>query len=229
MKAMILAAGRGERMRPLTDNIPKPMLKVNGIPLIEHHIRRLKSANITEIVINTAWHAQSLMDYLKDGHDLGVSITYSHEKAGALETAGGIATALPLFANDDEPFLLVNGDVYTNIDFSQLPIVSPHILAHLFLVKNPEHNPLGDFSLNDGLVENRARYCISYTYSGVALYRPSFFKLCLPNQKAALGPLLKQHVAEQKVAGQLWQGVWTDVGTPERLSSLQTNLEAKNQ
>lgn len=228
MKAIILAAGRGERMRPLTDNLPKPMLKVNGKTLIEHHINRLKSAGITELVINTAWQAEYLMNYLRDGRDFDVSITYSHEKNGALETAGGIATALSLFAKNDEPFLLVNGDVYTDIDFSLLPELRCSMLAHLFLVKNPAHNPLGDFCLNEGVVEIKANQSVSYTYSGIAIYRPSFFASCQPNHKAALGPLLKQHIAEKKVTGQLWQGRWTDVGTPERLSSLQTNLEAKN-
>ncbi|GHF78428.1 N-acetylmuramate alpha-1-phosphate uridylyltransferase MurU [Thalassotalea marina] len=229
MKAMILAAGRGERMRPLTDDKPKPMLTVNGIPLIEHHIRRLKHAGITELVINTAWQAQSIENYLQDGSAFGVSITYSHEREGALETAGGIATALPLFATNDEPFLLVNGDVFTDIDFCHLPKLAPQVLAHLFLVPNPEHNPNGDFCLSKEWVCANTDNMASYTYSGVSIFRPSFFDSCQPHHKAALGPLLKRHLGKNQIAGQLWQGLWTDVGTPERLASLQTDHKAETQ
>lgn len=223
MKAMILAAGRGERMRPLTDKLPKPLLEVNGVPLILHHINRLKSAGISEVIINTAWLAEKIVNKLGDGQQFGVSIKYSNEPDGALETAGGICTALPMFAEADEPFIVVNGDVYTDIDFQLLPALADDCIAHLFLVANPEHNPSGDFALESSQVLNKSKDAQTYTYSGIGLYRPSFFASCKANQTAALGPLLRQFADQGKIQGSLWQGLWTDVGTPARLAALQSN------
>ncbi|MBF1281542.1 MAG: nucleotidyltransferase family protein, partial [Neisseria sp.] len=180
MKAMILAAGRGERMRPLTDHTPKPLLEVAGTPLIGWHLRRLQQADFTEIVINHAWLGQQIEDTLKDGSDYGVHIAYSPEHAGGLETAGGIATALPLLGN--EPFLVVNGDVLTDIDFQAARLAAQRIqehnlLAHLWLVDNPPHHPEGDFGLlSDGLVSASSTDGQALTFSGVGVYHPALFK-----------------------------------------------------
>ncbi len=246
MKAMILAAGRGERMRPLTDSCPKPMLKVLGIPLIEYHIRHLAQAGIKEIIINHAWLGKQIVDYLKDGSKWSVNIRYSHEDQGALETAGGIINALPLLVNDDinndEPFIIVNGDVFTNFDFDQLVPLKPEHSANLCLIKNPEHNLSGDFEINNGLLVNLKsikgaelnikRKISTYTYSGIGLYRPSFF-IELQNQQLnsnikngeynkvrALAPLLRLGAEHNKISAQLLTCQWTDVGTVERLAHL---------
>ena len=226
MKAMILAAGRGERMKPLTDSLPKPLLKVANKSLIEHHIEKLAAAGISNIVINIAWLAEKVQELLGDGTKYGVKITYSHEKQGALETAGGIATAMP-YLEDEEAFLVVNGDVYTDFDFSSLPNLNSNAQALLWLVDNPEHNPSGDFSINDeqvlvnkGVLENLG----SFTYSGIALFRPSFFKDCLANVPKALGPLLRDGAKQGTISAIKLNDVWTDVGTPQRLADLNQYL-----
>lgn len=244
MKAMILAAGRGERMRPLTDTCPKPMLKVLGIPLIEYHIHHLAEVGIREIVINHAWLGEQIVDYLGDGSKWLVNITYSHEVEGALETAGGVINALPLLlgkdSNEDEPFLIVNGDIFTNFDFTQLPVLASEHSAHICLIKNPEHNLSGDFHLKSGLlvnITNKDTQTLSssaqfqtYTYSGIGLYRPSFF--ChhqksvnnegevKTNNVQALAPLLRHEAESSKISAQLISCQWTDVGTVERLEQL---------
>jgi len=236
MKAMILAAGRGERMRPLTDTFPKPMLKVAGIPLIEHHIIKLAKAGITDIVINHAWLGHKIEDYLKDGSQWGVSISYSPETNGALETAGGIIKALPLLlgtkgsdngeSDINAPFIVVNGDVYTDFDFSNLPTLLPNCLANIWLVPNPAHNKKGDFCLvNNNVVnlpvEQTSEELIpSFTFSGIGLYRSGFFTAQDNDKILPLGPLLKQYVDESKVSGSIMTNTWTDVGTPERLNEL---------
>lgn len=226
MKAMILAAGRGERMRPLTDSCPKPLLPVNGIPLIEHHIKKLAQVGINEIVINHAWLGQKIEDYLQDGSQWQVNICYSPEDQ-ALETAGGIIKALALLG--DEPFLLVNGDVFTDFDFTQLPELADDKLAHLYLVKNPAHNLKGDFFLKDGLLQNSSENIEggqdqkSYTYSGIALFKPEFFQKELAQQDyllLPLGPMLKAAAQQNKITASVLTSAWTDVGTPERLAKL---------
>lgn len=192
MKAMILAAGRGERMRPLTDHTPKPLLQVGSEPLIGWHLRRLKAAGFTEIVINHAWLGEQIETTLGDGSQYGVRIAYSPEKAGGLETAGGIATALPLLG--DAPFLVVNGDVLTDIDFSkarQAAEALPHSdkLACLWLVDNPPHNPNGDFALlTNGLASSDKSAGEALTFSGVGVYRPELFRDTPPHQPAKLAP-----------------------------------------
>lgn len=226
---MILAAGRGERMRPLTDTCPKPMLKVAGIPLIEHHLVKLAKAGITDIVINHAWLGHKIEDYLKDGSQWGVSISYSRETEGALETAGGIIKAMPLLLSGSDkntPFLVVNGDVYTEFGFSELPILLPECLAKIWLVNNPEHNIKGDFCLVDNKVNNLSIKEVldgvtqSFTFSGIGLYRSEFFTSQDNDKILPLGPLLRQYVGENKVQGSLMDNLWTDVGTPERLEVL---------
>ena len=221
MKAMILAAGRGERMRPLTDHTPKPLLKVAGTPLIGWHLRRLQQAGFTEIVINHAWLGQQIEDTLKDGSDYGVRITYSPERAGGLETAGGIATALPLLG--DDPFLVVNGDVLTDIDFQVARLAAKrmqehNLLAHLWLVDNPPHHPEGDFGLlSDGLVSASSSDGQALTFSGVGVYHPTLFKDTPAHQAAKLAPLLRQAMSQSQISGEHHNGLWLDVGTVERL------------
>lgn len=222
MKAMILAAGRGERMRPLTDSCPKPLLKVHGITLIEHHINKLTAVGITELVINHAWLGEHITDYFKDGKDFGVNIRYSEEPFGALETAGGIIKALPLLG--DEPFLIVNGDIYCDFDFTKLPHLADEQLAHLIMVNNPEHNSNGDFAFANNTPEKdrltRASTQLKkYTYAGIGVYHPKLFK-GLAVAKTALAPILINAMAKNQITGSLYEGLWSDIGTPERLAQI---------
>ena len=211
MKAMILAAGRGERLRPLTDSKPKPLLEVRGKPLIVHHLDALAAAGFEEIVINLSWLGEQIRDHLGDGEKFGVSIAYSEEHE-ALETAGGIQQALPLLG---ECFVVVNGDVYCDYDFSGLRNLDS--LAHLVLVENPDHNPGGDFGLDGSRVRNNGTP--SYTFSGIARYRREFFSGLLPG-KQALAPLFRVAADEDRLSGELFRGSWVDIGTVERLQSL---------
>ena len=229
MKAMILAAGRGERMRPLTDHCPKPLLKVSGIPLIEHHINKLAKCGITEIVINFAWLGEMISAYLGDGKEFGVNITYSPENNGALETAGGIIQALPLLTQNmcNEPFLLINGDVFTDFDFSEIPTLADDCLAHICLVKNPQHNNNGDFIFDKNQLKNIEPLAtsdlkneITYTFSGISVFRPDFFKSDKIAKVSKLGPMIKQAVNQGKISASIITCEWTDVGTPERLANL---------
>lgn len=213
MKAMILAAGRGERMRPLTNNCPKPLLKVKGKALIEYHILGLKKAGVTDIVINHAHLGQQIEDYLGDGSRFGVSIYYSPESE-ALETGGGIFQALRHFLQ--QPFIVVNGDVWTDFDFSRLP-TNLQLLAHLVMIDNPAHNPNGDFYFDGKMLnENQGR---RLTFSGISVLHPDLFKEC---QAGAfpLAPLLRNAIVKQRVSAEYHSGVWSDVGTPQRLAEL---------
>lgn len=220
MKAMILAAGRGERMRPLTDDCPKPLLQVGSEPLIGHHLRRLAAAGVVDVVINHAWLGEKIEARLGDGEAYGVRITYSPEGGKGLETAGGIATALSLLG--EEPFLVINGDVLTDIDFAAMAAYA-HTLseqgdwAHLWLVANAPHHPTGDFVLDDGRVRSEGEQGHRLTFSGVGVYHPCLFAHTPPYQPAKLAPLLRQAMADQRVGGQYHQGLWLDVGTAERL------------
>jgi len=217
-KAMILAAGRGERLRPLTDETPKPLIKVGGKSLIEYHLENLATAGYKEIIINTAWLAEKIHRQLGDGANYGVSIKYSDE-GEALETAGGIIKALPLLG--DNPFLVVNGDIWCDFNFSTLPALETGIHAHLILVNNPEHNEQGDFSLQDGLIKNTGE--TMFTFSGIGLYKADFFK----NQTTAiapLAPLLRKECDNNIISGQIHKGSWTDAGTVERLQKLDREL-----
>ena len=213
MKAMILAAGLGSRMRPLTDHTPKPLLEVGGKPLIVWHIERLKEAGFTEIVINVAYLGQQIIDFLGDGSLYGVSIEFSDEQdEGALETAGGIVKALPLLS---ETFLVVNGDIWTDYSFEHTFQLSNNHLAHLILVNNPKHNLEGDFYLSNRLDK--------YTFSGIGYYSKKMFTE-LTFGKQALAPLLFKAIAEERVRTSLHQGQWYDIGTPERLEKLNNIL-----
>ncbi|STZ76888.1 N-acetylmuramate alpha-1-phosphate uridylyltransferase MurU [Bergeriella denitrificans] len=221
MKAMILAAGRGERMRPLTDSCPKPLLRVGSEPLIGWHLRRLKAAGITEIVINHAWLGEQIEQTLGNGAQYGVTIAYSPERNGGLETAGGIATALPLLGS--EPFLVINGDVLTDIDFQTAfaaaeALSARNHLAHLWLVGNPPHNPGGDFALlPDGIAASDCAAGEALTFSGMGVYHPALFACTPAHQAAKLAPLLRTAMNDGKVSAEKHSGLWLDVGTVERL------------
>lgn len=225
MRAMILAAGRGERMRPLTDTVPKPLLQAGGKPLIVWHIENLVRAGLREIVINHAHLGARIEESLGDGTRFGARIRYSPE-GEALETAGGIATALPLLGT--EPFLVVNGDIHTDIDFSALAHVdlagSPPALAHLVLVDNPEHHPRGDFALDGRFATQDGTPKL--TFSGVGIYRPELFATTPPRTKAKLAPLLTAAMHTRQVTAQHHRGYWLDVGTPARLDELDRHLRA---
>lgn len=220
MKAMILAAGRGERMRPLTDHTPKPLLTVAGKPLIEHTINQLVTAGFTELVINHAHLGQQIEDKLGDGNRLGANIVYSPEGDEALETAGGIINALPVLG--EAVFLVVNGDIATDFPFAELKKISVK-LAHIILVNNPEHHPQGDFGLDDSsdmVIENENQ---RFTFSGIGLYHPDLFSKTPPG-KSKLAPLLREAIAQKKLTGQRYSGFWMDIGTPERLKELDSHL-----
>lgn len=227
MKAMILAAGRGQRMRPLTDKTPKPLLSVNGIPLIEYHLQKLAQQGISEVVINHAWLGEQIENTLGDGSRWGLTIHYSPEPEGGLETAGGIIKALPMLG--EQPFWLINGDIWTDIDFARLPRKLPdEQLAHLIMVKNPEHNPDGDFAVVADRLAPKSGHLPSYTYSGIGLYRPQWFAQ-KKVEKCALRPFFEAAIAEQKIAASVVaDGHWTDVGTPQRLERLQQLLRGSH-
>ncbi|EPF83472.1 nucleotidyltransferase [Acinetobacter gyllenbergii] len=224
MKAMILAAGLGNRMRPLTLHTPKPLLEVGGKALIVWHIEKLKAVGVTEIVINTAWLGDKLVAALGDGSQFGVAILWSHEGEG-LETAGGIINALPLLG--DQPFILVNGDVWTTMDFSSLLSVQlEDKQAHLVLVENPPQHLKGDFILANDLAYTFEQEQLgeALTYSGVAVLAPQMFA-GLENGKRPLAPLLKQAMQQQQVSAEKMQAIWVDVGTPERLQQLDQQIK----
>ncbi|MHB8253180.1 MAG: N-acetylmuramate alpha-1-phosphate uridylyltransferase MurU [Acidiferrobacter sp.] len=213
MIAMILAAGRGERMRPLTDTIPKPLLAVDGIPLIDRLITQLAAAGFIDIVINIAHLGHMIQHHLDYGQRLGVRVRYSDEGPTGLETGGGIRRALPLLASD--PFVVVNGDIYTDYPFARLPTQLSG-LAHLILVDNPTHHPQGDFGLCDGAVVDMPP---RLTFAGIGLYRTALFA-ATDKERFPLAPLLLQAIRQNQVKGEHYHGLWTDVGTPERLSAL---------
>lgn len=217
MIAMILAAGRGERMRPLTDTIPKPLLSVRGVPLIERLVTQLVAAGLDEIVINVAHLGHKLQSYLGSGHALGARIRYSDEGPTGLETGGGIRRALPLLTSD--AFVVVNGDIYTDYPFAKLPSAPPG-LAHLVLVDNPEHHEAGDFGLENGQVVDRPP---RLTFAGVGVYRATLFGSS-SEERFPLAPLLRKAMAQGLVAGEHYRGLWTDVGTPERLLALNEGM-----
>lgn len=225
MRAMILAAGIGERMRPLTDHTPKPLLRVGDIPLIEHHIRRLATAGLRELVINVSHLAEQIVAYCGDGSAWGVSIAYSRE-AAPLETAGGIVQALPLLG--ESPFLVVNGDVWTDFPFARLATYTMQAdeSARLVMVGNPPQHPTGDFALDsDDRIRVLAAGVTGWTYSGVGLYTPAFFAGIAPG-KLALRPLLDAAILQGRLRGERYAGQWQDVGTPERLRELDMVVSA---
>jgi len=217
MKAMILAAGRGERMRPLTDTTPKPLLKVAGKSLIQYHIEAVKAAGISDIVINHAWLGEQIESTLGDGNRLGVRIQYSRE-GSALETGGGIFRALPLLG--DTPFIVINGDIFTDYPISGLcRQLTGNDLVHLVMVPNPLHNQKGDFFLHQSRMSDDNVAGERCTFSGMAVYQPELFQGC-QDGSFPLAPLLRKAMSQGRASGELYGGLWTDVGTPERLSQL---------
>lgn len=223
MKAMILAAGKGERLRPLTLHTPKPLVRVGGVPLIEYHLRALAAAGFTEIVINHAWLGQQIEDHLGDGSRFGVSIQYSAE-GEPLETGGGIFKALPLLG--DKPFAVVNGDIWTDYSFAGLrtPLTG---LAHLVLVDNPAHHPKGDFCLSGTQVLDAQPGRATLTYSGIAVLSPALFEGAGAGA-FKLAPLLRNAMAAGRVTGERLQGQWVDVGTHERLAEVESLIKGKD-
>lgn len=220
MRAMILAAGRGERMRPLTDHTPKPLLEAGGKPLIVHHIQRLRAAGYSELVINTHHLGNQLVEALGDGHQWQVDIQYSTESPTALETAGGIRHALPLLG--PSPFLVINGDIWCDH-----PLRPPNFkdkLGHLVLVPNPAHNPSGDFGLDGHAVTNQR----SFTFSGIGWYHPALFQHLSDNAAAPLGPLLRSAIESGQIEGECFEGCWMDIGTPQRLQTLENYLVSRS-
>lgn len=216
MKAMILAAGRGERLRPLTDTLPKPLLKAGGKPLIVHLIERLACAGFNELVVNLGYLGDKIEQELKDGRAFGVKIFYSREPEEALETGGGIFKALPYLS---DPFLAVNADIATDFPFQTLPRALSG-LAHLVLVQNPAHHPQGDFALAHGKVGLEGE---KLTFSGIGVYRQALFAGCRPG-RFPLAPILRRAIAQGQVSGQLYLGFWSDLGTLERLKAFDRKL-----
>ncbi|HAS23614.1 nucleotidyltransferase family protein [Idiomarina loihiensis] len=224
MRAMILAAGRGSRMRPLTDNQPKPLLPVAGKPLLGYHLEKLANAGVNEVVINHAWHGEQIEDFVGDGSQWGLQVSFSKEPEGGLETAGGIIKALPLLG--DDPFWVINGDIWTDWDYRDLPTdLEKGLLGHLIMVDNPIHHSNGDFAIENGLLvngenENDARK----TFSGVGLYRKELLAP-YPEGKRALKPFFDRAINKKQLAASHQDGFWTDVGTPERLHQVNQRLE----
>ncbi len=223
MRAIILAAGKGERMRPLTLIKPKPLLEVCGITLLEHHIINLEKAGFNDIVINVSWLAQQIMKKIGDGSQYNVSVKYSYEGDEPLETGGGIFKALKLL--DKQPFLVVNADIKTDFQFDQLSLPS-NSLAHLVLVNNPKHHLTGDFSIQTNSLLKDDNNSKKYTYSGIGIYHPSVFNGC-KHEKFRLAPLLRQQMKTSQISGQLYNGDWDDIGTIERLSEINLNCKKK--
>jgi MurNAc alpha-1-phosphate uridylyltransferase len=217
VKAVVLAAGRGVRLKPLTDATPKPLIEVRGKPLMVHHLERLRDAGLTQIHINTSWLAEKLQSYLGDGSRYGVHIHYSYEGPEPLETGGGLFKMLPAIGRD--PFLVVNGDVFTDFPFENLKhSLKPDFLAHLVMVANPMHHPKGDFHLSPAghlRMEGEPKL----TYSGIGVYRADFFKGCDAG-KFPLLPLFKEAMCSEALSGEHFSGLWSDVGTPESLDRL---------
>ena len=214
MKVMILAAGRGERLRPLTDDLPKALVEVRGRSLLQRHLERLSGAGIEDVVINLGWHGEQIQERIGSGSEYGLSVAYSDEGDNVLETGGGIHNALHLLGSD--PFLVVNADIFTDMP---VPIVNlaENALGHLVLVPSPAYRDAGDFDLVDGLARNAESPML--TFGGVAMYRPEFFDGCDAG-RFSIVPRLRQAADDGRLQGSLYEGVWADVGTPERLAAL---------
>ena len=227
--AMLLAAGRGSRMRPLTDHTPKPLLKVLGKPLIQWHLERLATAGIQQVVINHAWLGQQIVDFVGNGQQFGLQVQYSAEEQ-PLETATGIKRALPLLGSS--PFLVISTDIWTTWDAQSAHAIASQLaqsehLAHLWVVNNPAHNTAGDFALKNGLLQLKNPHDSTYTYSGIGLFKAEFFnELSSHTPTPLLQPLVKA-IQQQRVVGSYYAGSWSDIGTPQRLQQIEQNLASK--
>lgn len=229
-QAMILAAGKGTRLRPLTLKTPKPLVEVGGQPLIVWHIKALKAAGVTDITINASWLADKLMAALGDGSQFGVQLHWSLEENEPLETAGGISQALQTGKLQEAPFILVNSDIWTTFDFTQLTTyeLSADQRAHLLLIDNPEHNDGGDFAVNNGLASEQAiGDADKYTFAGISVVSPRLVDGLVSGQPAALAPLLKQAMLKFQVTAEVMADNWIDVGTPERLQQINSFIDTK--
>ncbi len=214
MRAMILAAGRGERLRPLTDAIPKSLVEVRGETLLERHLRNVQVAGIRTVIINLGWLGDRIVERVGSGERYGLDVIYSDEGDNILETGGGIHKALPHLG--DEPFLVVNADIYTDMPVPRVELAAGD-LGHLVLVPTPEYRDHGDFNIEGGLIRNGER--AQYTFSGVAVYRPEFFDGCEAG-RFPLAPMLREAADQGRLSGTLYEGLWADVGTPDRLATL---------
>ena len=213
MRAMILAAGRGERLRPLTDTVPKALVEVHGKSLLERHLENIRDAGIEDVVINLGWLGERVQQHIGSGTRFGLNITYSDEGDDVLETGGGIHNALHLLGSD--PFLVVNADIYTDMPVPDIELAG-NALGHLVLVPTPDYRDAGDFDLVDGLVRNSDSP--SLTYGGVAIYRPEFFDGCEAG-RFSIVPMLREAADSGRLQGSLYVGRWADVGTPDRLAA----------
>ncbi len=222
MKAMVLAAGRGERMRPITDHIPKPLVPVAGKPLIVYHLEALARAGVRDVVINLAYRGAQIREALHDGARYGVRISYSDEGPDPIETGGGIFKALPLLGA--EPFIVVNGDIWTDFDIATLPPLDASAHARLVMVPNPPHVARGDFALDGDYIVESDRDD-RFTYSGIGVFSPDFFHDCQPG-KFPLRPLLSRAIVARKLKGLVYRGIWLDIGTPQRLADLEASLRS---
>jgi MurNAc alpha-1-phosphate uridylyltransferase len=218
MKAMILAAGRGERLRPLTDEIPKPLIEVGGRCLLERHLDNVKSAGIETVVINLGWLGDKIVEYVGSGKRYGLEVIYSQEGNNILETGGGIHKALPMLGS--EPFLVVNGDIYTDMSVPDVSLEYEH-LGHLVMVPTPGYRDRGDFNIEEGLICNGTDAAL--TFSGVAIYRPDFFDGCEAG-RFSIAPMLREAADRGQLSGSLYEGLWADAGTPDRLAALKASL-----
>lgn len=218
MKVMILAAGRGARLKPLTNHTPKPLVMVKGKPLLGHLITNLSSAEFKDFVINVSWLKQQIIDYATAKAVNGIHIQISDEGETALETGGGMLKALPLLSY--QPFLAVNADIYTDFDFNSLQALNPESWVHLVLVQNPQHNIAGDFAYDQGRLTLKQVDQPSYTYSGIGLFHPRLFNNIITNEPFSVVPLIKMAIANNKATAQLHLGKWSDVGSKERLDEL---------
>lgn len=216
MRAMILAAGRGERLRPLTDEIPKSLVEVGGQSLLERHLENVRSAGIKTVVINLGWLGDRIVERVGTGSRYGLEVVYSQEGDDILETGGGIHKALPMLGN--EPFLVVNADILTDMPVPDVELGDKH-LGHLVMVPTPDYRDHGDFDIDAGLIRN-AEHAVQ-TFSGVAIYRPEFFDGCEAG-RFPLAPMLREAADRGQLAGSLYEGLWADVGTPQRLAALET-------
>ena len=215
MRAMVLAAGRGERLRPLTDSVPKSLVEVRGESLLERHLRSLAAAEIETVVINLGWLGHKIVERIGTGRSYGLNVIYSDEGDNVLETGGGIHKALPRLG--DEPFLVVNADIYTDMPVPDIELAADQV-GHLVLVPTPAYRDHGDFNLEAGLVRNGKP--AAHTFSGVAIYRPEFFAGCEAG-RFPLAPMLREAADQGQLAGSLYEGLWADIGTPERLAALE--------
>ncbi len=215
MRAMLLAAGRGERLRPLTDEVPKSLVEVRGESLLERHLASIHAAGVRTVVINLGWLGDRIVERVGSGERYGLNVLYSQGGENILETGGGIHKALPMLG--DEPFLVINADIYTDMPMPRIELAAEHV-GHLVMVPSPGYRDGGDFDIEDGLIRNGETQKL--TFSGVAMYRPAFFDGCEPG-RFPLAPMLREAADHGKLSGSLYQGLWADIGTPERLRAIQ--------